>query len=123
MFNDNIRQFGIRHILVGTVLVSIAMGLLATLSDLAVMLAVLILVAIAGGLSSSAMMFVSDLIDNRRIDDRRKLSRFFNFAGLVIILVTALTLFLLGVVFLLQLAIWFLEKSNEAFIFLSENIR
>lgn len=109
MFSDNIRQFRIRHILVATGLVAIAMGLFATRSDLVMPLATWILVAIAGGLSSFAMMFVSDLIDNRRIDDRKRLSRFFNAIGLLILLVTALTLCLLGVVILFQLAVWLLE--------------
>ena len=110
MFSKNVKQFGIRHVLIGTVLVGIAMGLIATQWNLAVMLGYLILVGFAGGLLSYSMMFISDLIDDRRIDDRSRRSRFFNFVGLLIVLLTVLTVGLLGVVLLLQTAIWLLER-------------
>ena len=110
MFSSNLRQFGIRHVLIGTVLVSIAMGLIATQWNVTVMLGIIILVGFSGGVCSYVMMFISDLIDERRIDERNRRSRFLNFVGLLIILLTALTVMLLSVVFLFLTLVWSLEK-------------
>lgn len=110
MFSKNVKQFGIRHVLIGTVVVAIAMGLIATKWKVAVSLGTLILVGFTGGFFSLAMMFISDLIDDRRIDDRSKRSRIFNFAGLVILLATAVTVILMAMTILIQSAIWFLDR-------------
>lgn len=110
MFSSNLRQFGIRHVLIGTVLVSIAMGLIATKWRLVSMLGIIMLVGFIGGAFSYAMMFISDLIDDRRVDDRKIRSRFFNFMGLSTLLVTALTVMLLGLVLLFMTLFWLLER-------------
>ena len=110
MFSNNLKQFGIRHVLVGTVLVGIAMGLISTQWALAVMLGVLILVGLTGGLLSYVMMFISDLVDDRRIDDRNLLSRFLNWVGLLIILATSLAVILLGAAILFQSGYLLLER-------------
>ncbi len=106
MYSDNMKQFRIRHIFTGVVLVSIAMGLITTEWPLAATLGKLLLVICIGTFFSYLMMFISDLIDDRRIDDRRLLSRFFNLIGLIFIMVTFLTAIPLGFVFLFQSAYW-----------------
>ena len=110
MFSKNLKQFEIRHVLVGTVLVAGAMGLIATQWYLAMLLGILILVGIVGGSFSYGLMFISDLIDDRRIDDRNRRSRFFNCSGLLILLVTAVSVVLLGLGWMVLTVFWLLEK-------------
>lgn len=110
MISTNLKQFGIKHLLAAFVLVSISMGLIATKWSLAVSLGFLILVGVAGSFSSFVMMSISDLIDDRRIDDRNLASRFSNCLGLLILAVTALTVVTWGAMLMLQLGLWLLEE-------------
>lgn len=82
--------------MIGLLVTAVAMALLSTKSQLPLMWGAFFLTGILGLFFTYAMMFISDWIDDRRMDDRKLSSRFFNGIGLLIIAGTALVLLGLG---------------------------
>lgn len=111
MFSTDVRQFKIRSLLIAFVLFSIAMGLITTRSWVLVSWGILILVGVVGFTAAFAMFFASDLIDNRRVDDRKLASRFFNAAGVLAVVATLAVILLIGAVVLLQTGMWMLDPN------------
>ncbi len=110
MFSANMKQFGIRHVFAGFILVSVGMALVFSGWYPAITLGILLLVAASGGFFASVLMLVSDMIDDRRIDDRKRLSRFFNFCALMVVATTTICVLGLGVLFLLEFGFAMLDE-------------
>lgn len=108
MFSADVRQFRIKHILVGFLLVGLAMSLVMSESIVSFLWGELILIGIVGATLSYVMLFVSDTIDNRPIDDRKLSSRFFNMLGLVILIGTGVLFLLHSVYTLFHTGLWVL---------------
>ena len=68
------------------------------------------LVAVGGYMSAYAMMFVSDVLDSRPIEQRRLRSRFFNGCGLLILLLTFIAVLGLAAFWFIQSTFWLLGE-------------
>lgn len=113
MFSSDVKQFKIRHVLIAIVVFAIGMGLVSSGQTLLIQWGALLLAAIVGVTLAYMALFTSDLIDIKRIDDRRLMSRFFNSIGLFIIAVTMLVLLVFGAIVFFQSLVWFLDFSLQ----------
>lgn len=109
MYSTNLKQFQIRHLLVGFVVVGVGMGMIFSAWSFSVTLGILVIAAATGWALGYCSMFVSDLIDDRKIDERVWGSRFFNFVGLLIVLVTVAVVAFLGLVASFQFLTFILD--------------
>ena len=100
MVATDIKQFSIRQLLFCVVVFGIGMGLVSSETEAGVAWGVPILVGLTGVFFGYSLMFVSDMIDKRRIDLRISSSRFFNSCALMTIVGTCLL-----VIFLICIAV------------------
>ena len=109
MFSADVRQFKIRNLLIGLFLFGVGMGLITTNSRVLSSWGITVLAGVAGVAVAYAMMFVSDLLDTNRVDDRKLSSRFFNALGLSAVIATVLLVAITGLVAGLQTLLWLLD--------------
>lgn len=109
MYSANVKKFSIRHLLIGSALLSFGLGLVLSKYYVLVTFGIALLSAMLGFFLAYCLFFVSDLIDDRPVDDRRLSSRFFNFMGLLVVMFTVLIVVVLLIIFLLQIVYWILN--------------
>ena len=113
MFSTDVKQFRLSHILVAFVLFGGAMALIASGEDLSVQWGWFFMTGLVGTSLAFGAMFVADLIDVRRMDDRKLSSRFFNGVGLGLLALTVLILLVFGAIVVFQSGIWFLHHALQ----------
>ena len=113
MFSADVKQFRISHILIAFVMFGAAMGLISSGEDLSFQWGVFLMTGLVGTSMAYFCMFVADVIDIRRMDDRKSSSRFFNGIGLGLLAFTLLILLAFGAFVMFQSVLWFLDHALQ----------
>ena len=106
MFSEDVRQFRIGHILLSFFLIGFAMALVSIEGYLSVRWGQLMLVGLIGVSMSYFVIFLSDVLDQGPIGNRNLWSRLFNSVGLAVFLITALVVFVFGLIVIFQSVLW-----------------